>query len=188
MAKYIVLGFCVTYYAVTLLLLCGIRFTTKDLCLCGIAVAMTLVLDSVRIPLPTGATFPLCSPLPLMVLAIMTDHRLGVISGWVCGIMAMLLIPVWQLVHWGQFFVEHMICFSCLGYVSIFGTDKRWKLLCGLLLASVLKICGHLIAVWCSFRKTPGTAGVHGVTVWRTIYPRMCPCVHCVALLSWHCL
>ena len=146
MAKYIVIGFCVLYYAATLFLIRGIRFTTKDLCLCGIAIAMTLVLDSIRIPLPTGATFPLCSPLPLMVLAIMTDHRLGFISGWVCGIMAMLLIPVWQVVHWGQFFVEHMICFSCLGYVAVFGTDKRWKILCGLLLASFLKICGHLMS------------------------------------------
>ena len=146
MTKFIVVGFCVLYYAAALYFLRGIRFTTKDLCLCGIAVAMTLVLDSIRVPLPTGATFPLCSPLPLMVLSIVTDHRLGIVSGWVCGIMAMLLIPVWQVVHWGQFFVEHMICFSCLGYVAVFGTDKRWKILCGLLLASFLKICGHLIS------------------------------------------
>jgi thiamine transporter len=107
---------------------------------------MTLVLENIQIPLPTGATIPLCSPLPIMVLVIMTDHRLGFISGWVCGILAMLLIPVWQVVHWGQFFVEHMICFSCIGYISIFGADKRWKILCGLLLASFLKICGHLMS------------------------------------------
>ena len=90
MTKFIVVGFCVLYYAAALYFLRGIRFTTKDLCLCGIAVAMTLVLDSIRVPLPTGATFPLCSPLPLMVLSIVTDHRLGIVSGgsvvsWQCS-------------------------------------------------------------------------------------------------------
>ena len=146
MTNYIVIGFVVLYYAATLCLLRGIRFTVKELCLCGIAIAMTLVLDSIRIPLPTGATLPLCSPLPLMVLSIVTDYRLGIVSGWVCGVMAMLLVPAWQLVHWGQFFVEHLICFSCLGYVEVFGKESRWKILCGLLLASCLKICGHLMS------------------------------------------
>lgn len=142
----IVIGFVVLYYAATLFLVRRVQFTSRNICLCGIVVAMTLVLESIQIPLPTGATISLCSPVPLMVLAIITDHRLSIVAGWVCGLLAMLMVPGWQLVHWGQFFVEHLICFSCLGYTAVFGTNTRRKVLLGMVLASVLKTLGHLMS------------------------------------------
>ena len=49
---------------------------------------------------------------------------LAFVSGWVCGILAMVLIPAWQPVHWAQIFVEHLVCFSCLGYTGVFGTRQ----------------------------------------------------------------
>ena len=103
MNNYIVIGFVVLYYTVTLFLVRRVRFTTHNICLCSIVVSMTLVLESIQIPLPTGATIALCSPVPLMVLAIVTDYRLAIIAGWLCGLLAMLMAPGWQLVHWGQF-------------------------------------------------------------------------------------
>lgn len=146
MNNYIVIIFAMLYYAITIFRIRRLRITTRDLCLCGIVVAMTLVLESVRIPLPTGATISLCSSVPLMVLAIVADYRLSIIAGWVCGLLAMLMVPGWQLVHWGQFLVEHMVCFSCLGCTGIFGTNKRVKILFGMLLAFCLKILGHLLS------------------------------------------
>ena len=112
----------------------------------GLIIALTLILESVRIPLPTGTTTSLCSPVPLMLLAVLWDGRLALVSGWVCGILAMFLIPGWQPVHWGQFFVEHLVCFSSLGYAGLFGHDRRWKVLCGLTLASLLKLTGHVLS------------------------------------------
>lgn len=142
----IVITFTVAYYIVTVFMVRHVKFSTRDISLCAVVVAMTLILQSIRFPLPTGATICLCSPVPLMLLAIVRDYRLSIISGWLCGLLALLLIPGWQLVHWGQFFVEHMICFSCLGYTGIFGTDKRWKIVCGMVLASCLKIAAHLLS------------------------------------------
>lgn len=138
--------FTVAYFIVTIFLVRGVKFTTKDLCLCAVVVAMTLILQSIRFPLPTGATICLCSPIPLMLLAIVADYRLAIVSGWLCGVLALFLIPGWQLVHWGQFFVEHMVAFSALGYTGVFGTDKRSKIICGMVLASCLKIAGHLLS------------------------------------------
>ncbi len=138
--------FLAVYYAVSIWLCRGVRFTTKDLCLCGLSVALTMVLESIRIPLPTGASIPLASMVPLMLLSIVCDYRLTFFAGWVCGLLAAVLIPGWAPVHWAQFLAEHLLCFSCMAYVGAFGTDKRWKLLCGLLLASVLKIAGHLFS------------------------------------------
>lgn len=138
--------FSLIYYTISILFLRGIRFTTKDLCVCGIIIALTVILDSIYIPLPTGATVSLCASLPLMLMALLWDKRLALISGWVCGVLVMFLVPGWQLVHWGQFFVEHMVCFSCLGYAGIFGNQSRWRITCGLLVAILIKLTGHVLS------------------------------------------
>lgn len=142
----IVVCFVLIYYSLSLFAIRGLHFSSRNICLSGIVVAMTIVLESIRIPLPTGATISLCSPVPLMLLAILIDFRLAIVAGWICGLLSMLLIPGWQLVHWGQFFVEHMVCFSCLGYTGIWGMQKRYKIILGMILASVLKIAGHLLS------------------------------------------
>lgn len=134
------------YYSVSLYVIKGVRLGAKEISLCGIIIALTLILDSIRIPLPTGATMSLCSPVPLLLLAIVVDGRLAILSGWVCGILSMFLNPVWQPVHWGQVFAEHLVCFSCLGYAGSFGSDDRRRVLSGLLLASAIKICGHTLS------------------------------------------
>lgn len=128
----------IVYSSISLYVVKDIALRAKDLAICGIMIALTLILDSIRIPLPTGATMSLCSPVPLLLLAI--------VSGWVCGILALFLVPAWQPVHWGQIFVEHLVCFSGLGYAGSFGNEKRWKVLCGIVLASVIKICGHTLS------------------------------------------
>ena len=138
--------FTVAYLAVTVWLCRGIRLTARDLCLGGIVCAMTLVLATIRIPLPTGSNITCGSWIPLMLLALLYDYRLSMLSGWVCGILAMLLIPGWQAVHWAQIFVQQLVCFSCLGYAGVFGSDKRWKILCGMALAVAIRCVGHVLS------------------------------------------
>ena len=138
--------FTALYLAATLYLCRGLRLNTKALCMGGLACGLTLVLSSILIPLPTGSTITCGSWLPLMLLALVYDHRLAFVSGWVCGILAMVLIPVWQPVHWAQIFVEHLVSFSCLGYAGIFGGDSRKKVLCGSLLAILLRFTGQVLS------------------------------------------
>ena len=56
------------------------------------------------------------------------------------------LIPAWAPVHWAQIFVEHLVAFSALGYAGIFGNDKKWKVLCGVLLAILLRFIGQMLS------------------------------------------
>ena len=123
--------FTIVYLAVTVWLCRGLKLNARNLAMGGLACALTLILGSIMIPLPTGASITCGSWIPLMLLAVVCDKRLAFVSGWVCGILAMVLIPAWQPVHWAQIFVEQLVCFSCLGYTGVFGTDKRWKILCG---------------------------------------------------------
>ena len=146
MSTIITILFAVIFQGATLWFCRGLKFSVRRLCYASLACALTIVLSYIYIPLPTGSSIACCTVLPLMVLAAVTDYRLAMFSGWVCGVLVMFLVPGWQPVHWGQIFVEQMVCFSCLGYTAIFGTQNRGRLLCGALLASVLKIVGHILS------------------------------------------
>ena len=142
----IVTVYTVCYLAVTLWLCRGLKLNAKSLALGGLVCALTLILASFMIPLPTGASITCGSWIPLMLLAAVYDYRLAFVGGWVCGILSMILIPAWQPVHWAQIFVENMVCFSCLGYTGVFGSDKRWKILCGGVLGIFLKFWAHVFS------------------------------------------
>lgn len=138
--------FALVYLAVTLWLCRGLRLNARSLCLGGLCCALTLVLASILLPLPTGAAITAGSMLPLMLLALVYDYRLAMVTGFLTGILAMLIIPAWQPVHWAQIFVEQLVCFSCLGYAGLFGREPRWKVLCGVVLAVFLKFTGHVLS------------------------------------------
>ena len=138
--------FAVVYLLATLGLCRGVKLDASALCLGGVVCALTLVLASIRVPLPTGSNITCGSWIPLMLLALVYDYRLSILAGWVCGLLAMILIPGWQAVHWAQIFVQQLVCFSCLGYAGIFGSEKRQKALCGMVLAVFLRCCGHVLS------------------------------------------
>ncbi len=138
--------FAIVYFSVTIWLCRGVKLDVRNLSSAAIIIALTLVLASIMIPLPTGAMITAGSWIPLMVLAIVIDYRLAFIAGWICGALAMIMIPAWQPVHWAQIFVEQFVCFSCLGYTGVFGSEKKGKLLAGIIIALLIKFFGHVIS------------------------------------------
>lgn len=140
------LGIALIYQAITIWQCRKIKLTIRDLAVGGMICALTMILETIMIPLPTGATITCGAMIPIILLAITYDYRLAMICGWICGVLAVFLLPNWQPVHWAQIFVEHMVCFSCLGYAGIFGGEKRFKVLCGILLAIMIKIFFHVLS------------------------------------------
>lgn len=134
----------VAYFAFCIWICRDVRLNVRSISLCAVCIALTLVLESIFIPLPTGAVIPLCSPVPLLVLAICFDPRLSIISGWICGLLCIILLPAWQPVHWAQLFVEHLVCFSCLGFAGLCGTKKKASVIMGLLAAFFIKFMAHV--------------------------------------------
>ena len=124
----------------------GIRLTARDICLAGLMSAATLVLRCFLITLPNGSHISLGAMIPILLLSLIERPQVAFCSGWVTGILAMLLLPEWQPVHWAQPFVEQLICFSALGYAGMFGTDRRWKITAGVTLAVVLSVTSHIMA------------------------------------------
>ncbi len=146
MSPVIAAVFAIAYFVVTVWFCRGVKLDVRSISYAAIIIALTLVLASIMIPLPTGAMITAGSWIPLMVLAIVVDYRLAFIAGWICGGLAMIMIPAWQPVHWAQIFVEQFVCFSCLGYAGIFGSEKKNKVLIGIIIALVIKFFGHVIS------------------------------------------
>lgn len=144
--KILIILFLIAYYIVAVLMCRGIKLKVKSQALGGIVCAITLVLSMIYIPLPTGATISAGSMLPIMLLAVCYDYKLAMITGWITGILAMILVPVWQPIHWAQVFIEHLVCFSCLGYAGRFGSDKKWKLVLGATIAVAIKTIAHIMS------------------------------------------
>lgn len=138
--------FTVAYLLVSLYLCRGLKLNVKAVTMGSLACALTMVLSLIYIPLPTGSSITCGSMLPMMILALVCDPRPAIVGGWVCGILAAFLLPGWQPVHWGQIFVEHLVCFSCLGYTGLFGGKSRIKVLCGAVFAAALKVIGHILS------------------------------------------
>ncbi len=137
--------FTLAYLGVSAYLCRGYRPQTRDLALGGIACALTVVLSLLRIPLPTGASFAVGATIPLMLVGLLRDYRLGILSGWVAAVACLILVPAWAPVHWGQVFSEHLVCLSSLGYAGIWGRTglKKWG---GVALALALNWTGHFLS------------------------------------------
>ena len=111
MTNLIVAAFTLCYFAVTLFLCRGMRLSARDICLAGLMSAATLVLRCFLITLPNGSHISLGAMLPILLLSLLVNARVAFCAGWVTGLLAMLLLPDWQPVHWAQPFVEQLICF-----------------------------------------------------------------------------
>lgn len=147
MITQILIAVCVlAYFAFCLWTVKDLKLNVSSISVCAICIALTLILESIYIPLPTGAVITLCSPVPLLVLAICFDPRLAIVSGWITGFLTIVLLPTWQPVHWAQLFVEHLVCFSCLGFAGLFSSKTRFGILPGLLLAFFIRFMGHALS------------------------------------------
>ena len=138
--------FVILYYGYSIRVLKGIRFRARDLTVCGLIAALPVILEIFCIPLPTGASIPMLSPVPILLMSLVYDRRQAILTGFVVGLLVMLFVPGWAPVHWAQLFVEHLVCFSCYGYASSFGSENRLQIICGLLLSYILSIFGHTMS------------------------------------------
>lgn len=140
-----------------------VRLDTRAVCLAGMMIAATLALSMLRVPLPTGGSLALLSVLPLMLLSALFGPALGVAAGAAAAVLAMLLLPDWALVHPMQFFVEHLVCMTSLGYTGLFGAKSRARLLAGAVLAAAVNLLGHIFSGVLFF----GAYAPAGMGVWK---------------------
>lgn len=141
--KFIIYLIAFVYLILTLCFVKKVKLDAKSMCIIGLVTAMSLVLRTIRIPLPTGSSIALMAVLPQMLLALTYSSELGIISGLLTGILSVILVPGYGLVHPMQLFVEHLPALSVLGYAGILGCDKKINVILASLFAIVLNVVFH---------------------------------------------
>ena len=145
MINLVAAAFVLAYFAFTIWHCRGLRFRTRDIAYASMAVALSIMLTYFRIPLPIGTAITF-DVLPLMLLALLYDHRLVLVAGLAGGVLAGLICPGWEPIHWAQIPLEQLLCFSALGYTGVFGREKRSHILGGVLITTALLLTAHTLS------------------------------------------
>lgn len=121
---------------------------------CGVLIGLAVVLSMVKLfELPYGGSVTLCSMLPIMLISYRHGVKWGLGSGF-CYAVIQLLLDVAKIPSWGispigivgSIILDYIVAFTVLGLAGMFGTDKLWKYILGMVVCVVLRYISHLIS------------------------------------------
>jgi len=100
-----------------------IKFTTRITTHIGLALALTAVLSIFKIyELPNGGSVTLGSMLPVLLIALFYGPEIGLLTGFLYGIISLILGP-W-IVHPVQVLFDYPLAFMALGLAGFFKSNK----------------------------------------------------------------
>lgn len=114
-----------------------------------VMVGMTCAISYVlyMIPLiryPQGGGITLLSMMPVMILSIICGRSAGLTGGLIFGLLKLLNGAV--IVHPVQFLLEYVLGNMVLGIAGTFGSDKKYKVVYGCILAVVISVTLSIIS------------------------------------------
>lgn len=153
------------------------KFNIKTMAIISMISALSYILYIIQfIKYPQGGGISLFSMLPIMLLSILYGRTVGVTGGLLFGVLKLLNSAF--IVHPIQFIIDYLLSTMVLGLACIFGIDKKYKIICGCLVAVSLSIVLNIISgvvffaqyapkgmnVWLySFIYNFSTGGVEGI-------------------------
>lgn len=141
-----------------------LKLDSKAICVAGLVVSASIVLSFlVHIPIGFNDASIGLSCIPIILLAFIYSPALAMIAGIVTAILSAFLVPSWAPVHPMQILVEHYVTFAALGFAGVFGSDKKYKIILGVLIAYLIKIAAHVFSGYLFF----GMYAPEGMSVWR---------------------
>ncbi|MGL5379959.1 energy-coupled thiamine transporter ThiT [Clostridium sp.] len=122
-------------------------FNTREMIIIAMFSAISTVLSMIQfVKYPQGGGITLLYMLPLMLLSILYGKTAGVTGGLIVGIL--FLLKGGFVVHPIQFFLDYLLATMALGLAGIFGSEKKYKIILGCLLAVFLSVfCNFLSGV-----------------------------------------
>lgn len=95
------------------------KITTHQATVCGLLLALTLVLSLLPLyRMPYGGTITLGGMLPMMLIAFVYGPRVGIMAGFVYGLLNLLLNP--YILHPVQVLLDYPLPFMALGLCGFF--------------------------------------------------------------------
>jgi len=100
-----------------------VKFTTRIITQIGLALALTAVLSLFKIyELPNGGSVTFGSMIPVLLIAFFYGPEIGLITGFLYGIISLILGP-W-IVHPVQVLFDYPLAFMALGLAGFFKNNK----------------------------------------------------------------
>lgn len=143
---YLIYGVALIYLILCVLTIRKVKLDAKSICIIGIITAMTLVLRTIKVPLPTGSSIALLGVLPPMLLGLTYSWQYAVISGLISAMLSIIIVPGYALVHPMQLFVEHIPALSILGFAGILGCEKKLKVVIASLGVIAINVTFHILS------------------------------------------
>lgn len=134
-----------------------IKFDAKMLTTIGIVLALTTVLDMLKIyKFPQGGGITLASMLPIIIIAFMYGPLIGMVTGFIFGIMSLFQDP--YILHPVQVLFDYPLPYMALGLSGFFKNKKLF----GATLAIFIRFIFHLISGVVFF----GSFAPEGISPW----------------------
>ncbi|MGL5616617.1 MAG: energy-coupled thiamine transporter ThiT [Sarcina sp.] len=161
MMTYVLGAICLLILVWYVLIIRKHKFTTKSISRIGITVAIAFVLHLIVVfRLPQGGTINLFSFLPIMLLSVMFGKEEGLTAGLIFGALELINDPF--VINPVQFLLDYSLSTMPFGLTCIFGTDKKYKMILGAILAVVLNLLSHTVSGAVFF----GQYAPSGMNVW----------------------
>lgn len=121
------------------------RMSTKEMIMASLIAAISLVLSLIHIVrYPQGGGISLFSMMPVMLFSLLYGKTAGVTAGLVFGLLSLLDGP--YVIHPVQFLLDYIFPTMALGLASIFGNDKKIKIVAGSLVAVLLNVLSKVLS------------------------------------------
>lgn len=118
-----------------------IEFTTKIMVQVAIAVAMATILQFIKFaPWAQGGSVTLGSMVPILIIAFVYGPELGLLTGFVFGLLSLILNP--YILHPVQVLFDYPLPFMAIGLAGYFKEKK----MIGVIVAMFLRFACHYIS------------------------------------------
>lgn len=119
--------------------------TTKKMVLISIMSGLAFILNLIKfIRYPQGGGITLFYMTPIMMISIIYGKTAGVTGGLVLGIL--MLMGGTPPIHPVQFLLDFLLGSMALGLASIFGSDKKYKIILGCFFSAMLCVFSSFIS------------------------------------------
>lgn len=177
MLEYVGILICIIFFGYYIWEIRKTKFDTKTIVTIGLCAAISVVLSMIKfMSLPQGGGISLFPFLFIMILSFSHGKAAGMTGGLVYSLVKLTTTSIFA-VSPSQFLMEYIVCNMAVGCASMFGNDKRYKILIGSLTVVFIDFLIHFLAgaiffgeyagemnKWLySFSYNGSTSGVEGI-------------------------
>jgi thiamine transporter len=144
--EYIGIAICIIFFGYYIWEIKKTKFDTKTIVIIGVCAGVSVLLSMIKfMSLPQGGGISLFPFLFIMILSFIYGKAAGMTGGLVYSLVKLVTTSIFA-VSTSQFLMEYIVCNMAVGCASMFGNDKRYKILLGSLVVVAIDFLIHFFA------------------------------------------